>query len=1062
MVVMKELKGAYEPIDVEEKIRKFWQINNIQEKVKKQNESKPLFKFLEGPPTANGFMHIGHARGRTMKDVILRFEFMRGKKVWNRAGWDCQGLPVELEVEKKLKLKTKQDIEKVGLDIFVKECNRIVDFYIAHWRRNSEKLGLWLDYDNAYETRKDEYIEFVWWFIKKAFEKGLLKEDFKVVPACPRCETPLSSHEVSLGYATVKDPSIYVKFPLEGKKNEYILIWTTTPWTLPGDEAVSVNPEASYAHVKVSDEVWIIAEDLIDRVMKQIGITNYSKLNVFLGKTLEGTKYVQPLLQEVKEHANHKGDFDHAIICSEHVSLEEGTGCVHTAPAHGPEDFEIGAKYRVQVFCPIDQTGHFTRAGGKYSGLYFKDADSMILDDLKLKGLLVWRGEIEHEYPNCWRCDNPLLYRADKQWFLRISLKQDKLVEENKKVNWTPVWAGENRFGEWLANAEDWCISRARVWGSPFNIWRCSRCEDLKVIGTVDELKKIAKKLPEYLELHRPWIDEVVIECDNCKSEMKRVPFVVDCWLDSGVAHAASLGYLKNKDLFNELYPYDFITEAVDQTRGWFYSLLCTGVLAFNSTPFKRVLCQGHVLDKYGQKMSKSRENVIWAEDVLSKYGADIIRAYLIWKVAPEDTLLFDFEELNQMKRFLGIIWNIYMFATTYMVLDKFEPEEWPLDKVWRYLRVEDRWLLSRMQAIVRNVTENFEKLQLHKALREILNFEIEDVSRFYIRLIRRRTWIETEEMEKFAAYATLYSVLMDSLKLMNPFVPHFSEALYQVLSNSSPESINLCKWCIPREEYINILLEEDFEICRETIKAISTARQRKRFKLRWPSAKITIEPSKIEVQQALNRQKEIILTQANTKELVILKPGEKPSFIVTEAKPAPSLGSKLKSFTPQVMNELNKLGAHTVSKEILKKGQIEISVGEQRFILTKDDFKITEKIPDYISREDFTYGTVFVNVTKTSELAAEALGKEIVRRAQIMRKDMKLRIDEYVNVQIGCKDEELMHLLESVEDYLKLEVRIKNLRLNDFDKVKPIEGGYLKEWLIDGEPVKILMRKLM
>lgn len=1059
---MKELKGAYEPIENEDKIRRYWQIHNIQEKVEKQNDGNQLFKFLEGPPTVNGFMHIGHARGRTMKDAILRFESMNGKKVWRRAGWDCQGLPVELEAEKKLKLKTKQDIEKVGLDVFVKECNRIVDFYIKHWRENSERLGLWLDYDNAYETRKDDYIEFVWWFIKKAFENGLLKEDFKVIPACPRCETPLSSHEVSLGYSTVKDPSIYVKFPIEGKKNEYILIWTTTPWTLPGDEAVSINPEASYAHVKVDDEIWIMAKDLIERVMQQIGIKNYSKLDAFPAKPLEGVKYVQPLLQEVPEHEKHKAAFDHAIICGEHVSLEEGTGCVHTAPAHGPEDFEIGAKYGVKVFCPIDQTGHFTEAGGKYSSLYFKDADSIILADLEAKGLLAWRGEIEHEYPNCWRCDNPLLYRADKQWFLRISLKREKLVEENKKVNWIPAWAGEKRFGEWLANAEDWCISRARIWGSPLNVWKCSKCGNVRVIGTRNELKKAAKRLPDHLELHRPWIDEVVIDCEKCKTEMHRVPFVVDCWLDSGVAHAASIGYLKDRSLFDKLYPYDFITEAADQTRGWFYSLLCTGVLAFNSTPFKRVLCQGHVLDKYGQKMSKSRENVIWVEDALTNHGADLIRAYLILKVAPEDTLLVDFEELNQMKRFLGIIWNIYSFATTYMILDKFEPEKWSLNAILNHLRIEDRWLLSRLQAVVKNVTENIQKLQLHKALREILNFEVEDISRFYIRLIRRRTWIETDEMEKFTVYATLYTVLIDSLKLITPFVPHFAEALCQALSNGDPESVNMCRWPIPKEEYINSELERDFETCRETIKAVLTARQRKRFKLRWPTIRVTVKPSSDEAQQALLRQKEILLDQTNTKELIILKPDEKPSFLMIEVKPIPSLGSKLKSLTPQVLNKLNELGSEYVSREILEKGQIDILAGEHKIALTKEDFKLTENIPDFISREDFIYGSVFVDVTKTPELTTEALSKEVVRRAQIMRKEMQLKIDEYVNVEIGYRDEELRELLEKTEAYLKSEVRIKNLKLTEFDKVKMVEGGYLKEWLISDEPVKILMQKVI
>ena len=1059
---MRELKEPYNPTTIEEEIQRWWKENNIQQKVWKLRKGNQPFRFLEGPPTANGFMHIGHVRGRTMKDVVLRFETMRGKDVWRKAGWDCQGLPVEIEVEKRLEIKYKRDIEKIGLDFFVRECNKLVDYYIEHWRRNSEKLGIWLDYDDAYETRKDDYIEFVWWFIKKSHEKGLLKEDLKVVPTCPRCETPLSSHEVSLGYTTLRDPSIYVKFRLEEKPDEYILIWTTTPWTLPGNEAVSVHPDASYVKIRVNGETWILGEELVGKVLNELKIKEYHKIEVVKGKELEGIKYVHPLLDETPTHVNHKKRFDHSIICGEHVTLEEGTGCVHTAPAHGPEDFEVGVKYQLPVFCPIDQTGHFTMDAGKYQGLYFRDANHEIIEDLKRKGLLVWSGEIEHEYPLCWRCDTPLLYRVDKQWFLKVSLLRERLVEENKKVSWVPRWAGENRFGEWLANAEDWCISRARIWGTPLNIWKCQKCGNIKVIGTREELKQHAKKLPSHFELHRPWIDEVILNCEKCGADMVRVSFVVDCWLDSGVAHAASLNYLKNQELFKKLYPFDFITEAVDQTRGWFYSLLVTSTILFGRSPYKRVLCQGHVLDKFGQKMSKSRGNVVWAEDSIKVYGADVLRAYLLWKITPEDALLFDPEELRQIRRLLGIIWNVFTFATTYMTLDNFKPEDWSLEKVWDHLKSEDRWVLSRCQQVIRKVTENLETFQLHKALREIFDFMVEDVSRFYIRLIRRRTWIETKEMEKFAAYTTLYKVLIETLKLLSPFVPHFTEALFRyVSSEGEPESVHMLNWPTPEEKLVDKNLEKDFEVCRETVKAVLTARQKKGFKLRWPTRSVTIIPVNSEVKNSLLRLKDVLTRQINTKELVVLDADTKPSFLHVDLKPNPSLGSKLKSLTPKVLDSLSRMESKTLTDQILKEGFVKIEVDGKEFILTKEDFRIVEKVPENISREDFVYGSVFVDVTKTQEIVAEAFAKEVVRRAQLMRKEMQLNIEDYVDASIGCEDPESRKLLKSMEDYVKTEVRIRNLDITSLDEVKLVEDSYLKEWFVEEEKIKIRLKKV-
>jgi len=1057
---VKQLPSTYNPLEVEEEIASLWEEKRVREKHFNLREGNPLFTFLEGPPTANGFMHIGHARGRAMKDAVLRFETMRGKHVWRRGGWDCQGLPVELEAEKNLGVKTKRDIEKIGLERFVEECNRIVDFYIDHWRRVSERLAIWLDYDNAYETRRNRYIEHVWWLLKKAHEKGLLKEDFTVVPVCPRCETSLSSHEVSLGYTKLKDPSIYVKFRLEGKPNEYILIWTTTPWTIPGNEAVSVHPDAEYVRVRVDGEVWVLARSLLNRVMGELGVEKYEVLEVFPGSRLEGLKYEHPLGEEVPVHRSHKGAFDHAVICGEHVSMEEGTGCVHTAPAHGPEDFEIGSKYGLPVFCPVNQQGIFTSEGGKYAGKFFREVSREVIADLEAKGLLAKKGEIEHEYPTCWRCGTPLLYLADKQWFLKIPAVRGLLLSENDRVEWFPEWAGRHRFGEWLAGIGDWCISRSRIWGSPLNVWRCKGCGEIEVIGSIEELKRKAKSLPERLELHRPWIDRVVLPCPKCGGEMFRVPFVLDCWLDSGVAHSASIDSLKNPELFSRLFPYSFVTEAVDQTRGWFYSLLATSIILYGKAPYRQVLCQGLVLDKYGQKMSKSKGNVVWAEDVLKSYGADIVRTYLLMKAAPEDVLLFDFDELKQVKRSLTVIWNVYSFAITYMLLDRFNPEEWPLEKVKPYLEVEDRWLLTRLQTVIGKVTGSLERYRFHLAVRELLNFLVEDVSRFYVRLIRKRVWVEAPEMGKMAAYTVLYRALMDSLKLMAPFTPYLADRLYQALAVGGPESIHLADWPKVDLNLSDEKLERDMEICREALRAAMAARQKGQVKLRWPLKTLIVSPRNVEVKKALERLKGILSSQANVKEVQVLGVGETPGFVEVKVKPdLARIGSRFKSLTSKILAELEKIPPAEIER-FQREGFLEVEVEDGRVKLGMGEISLVERLPENVVAEEFEGGKIYLDVERTKELLAEALAKELVRRAQVMRKELNLNIEEQVDVEVGFENLENVKLLKGLEDYLKREVRIRKLRLAGFTEVSE-DGGYLKDWEIEGEKVRIVLRRV-
>ncbi|MDQ1279807.1 MAG: isoleucyl-tRNA synthetase [Thermoproteota archaeon] len=1065
--MMKVVGGPYDSVEVEKKVSLWWNQNRIFQKMVESKKGAELFRFLEGPPTVNGFMHVGHARGRAMKDVVLRYKTMAGYDVWRRAGWDCQGLPVELEVEKKFGISSKKEIEeKIGLQKFVEECQKLVDFYLNHWRNNSERLGLWLDYDLAYETRKRDYIEFVWWALKEADKKGLLTEDFKVVPRCPRCETSLSSHEVAQGYATTTDPSIYVKFPIQGKENEFIIIWTTTPWTLPGDEAVSIHPRNNYTKVSVRNEVWILAEQLVERVMKDLKVNQYKVIDVFPGKKLEGTKYIHPLLEEVPAQSEHKGKFDHAIICGEHVTLEEGTGCVHTAPAHGPEDFEIGKKYSLPIFCPVSGDGHFTSEGGKYAGLFVKESDSKIIADLEKKGLLLKASTLEHEYPFCWRCNTPLIYLADKQWFLKVESVKKRILEENKATSWVPDWAGSSRFEDWLANSGDWCISRSRVWGSPLPVWICQKCGNKHVVGTLKELTKEAKTLPENLDLHRPWIDEVVFKCGKCGEDMRRVEYVLDCWLDSGVAHSASIDYLKDKRLFEILYPYDFITEAIDQTRGWFYSLVFTGVILFDNSPYKRVLCQGLMLDRYGQKMSKSKGNVIWASEAMEKIGADPLRVYILWKSSPWDSLSFDYDETEQVKRWLSILWNIFSFATTYMNLDEFNPNELQIEKIKEHLRPEDRWLLSRTQSLVKNVTANLDALYLNQAIRDILTFITEDLSRFYIRLIRRRTWVEKKDPDKQAVYATLYESLSTILRILAPFAPYVSEELYQALvrSNDSnaPESVHMAVWPRAKDEWIDDELEANMALINDMLEKVYTSRQRAKLKLRWPVQTLYVSPLEEKVKRAVEALKEIFLDQANAKTLEILEAGEIPTSVnVRVDLNFQEAGPQFKEKIPEISSLIRKVDGRVVKQEVFKNGKYFLTLRNKEIVeLSPNLLVFKEELPENLTASESSYSKIYLDITRTPELLAESLAKEVLRRAQIMRKEMNLKVDEYVDVAIKVLEDETLGTLQTVKNFLATEIRAQKLSI--LQKDLELSGeAYVKEWEIDGETITICITRL-
>ncbi len=1057
---MSDLGTRYEPLKVEEEVSKFWEENKIMEKVFKKNEGAPVFAFLEGPPTANGYMHVGHARGRIYKDIVLRFQEMNGLHVWRRGGWDCLGLPTELETERKLGLRTKKDVEKIGMEKFVEEANKLVDHYIDHWRKASERLAVWLDYDNAYQTRFERYIEHVWWLIDQAHKKGDLVESIRVVPFCPRCETPLSGHEVAQGYEEVEDPSIYVKFRLLGSDNQYVVIWTTTPWTLVANEAVAVNPYEEYVRVRVEDEYWILASKLMVLVLGALDVENYEVVEKFKGSALVGLKYEHPLIEEVPAHRDHKPPA-HTIIPAEFVTMEEGTGCVHTAPAHGPEDFEVGKEVGLPIFNPVAPNGYFKEEGGRFAGGYFKKVGSQVIELLKEKGLLLKHDKIRHSYPHCWRCGSPLIYLSSRQWFLSVKRIKKLMVEGNKKVLWKPRWAGEHRFGDWLENAEDWCITRTKIWGTPLPIWRCENCGEIKIISSKKQLEEAEVK-PEEIRLLRPWADQVMFKCKKCGGWMKREPFVMDTWLDSGMAHTASIDGLRNPDLFNKLFPYDFITEAIDQTRGWFYTLLFTSTLLYGKPPYKVVLNQGHVLDAEGRKMSKSKGNVIWATEIMDERGADPLRLYLVSKAAPWENVNFVGRELEQTIRDLNILWNVFSFALTYFKLDRFDPERVSIESLEKYLRPEDKWIISRVNSLNKHVTNHLKSLDIHSAARALKDFILDDLSRLYVRSVRRRVWVEEESWDKNAVYATLYYVLKKLLLLLAPIIPYLSEKLYQTLKlRDDPESVHLCEWPKVDERLIDERLEDDMEIARITISEAIALRQKYGRKLRWPVKMLMLSPRGPRAQKSLKKLSGFIKSQVNALDLKLLEVGGKPEEVKIAVKPVykrlgPRLGGKLK----EVAERLKTMDGEKIRSEIESEGSFKLVLSDGRVVeLTEEDLSFEEVLPERLGKLEGRFADIYVDFSETRNIIARSFAREVIRRIQVMRKELNLMISDYIAATIVVQDEEDLTLLEEMRDYIMEEVRARRLEIVSERRKK--KEGYARKWSIEERDVEIIISKI-
>lgn len=1054
-------------VDREKQVEKFWKDQKIFEKSIDSRRKGQPYVFYDGPPTANGKPHIGHVLTRVIKDMIPRYRTMKGYMVPRKAGWDTHGLPVELEVEKMLGLDGKEQIEQYGLEPFIGHCKESVWKYKGMWEDFSSTVGFWADMDNPYVTYHDDYIESEWWALKEIWNKGLLYKGFKIVPYCPRCGTPLSSHEVAQGYKDVKERSAVVRFKAKGE-DAYILAWTTTPWTLPSNVALCVNPKETYVKVKAADGfTYYMAEALLDTVLgkladKENGTPAYEILETYVGTDLEGKEY-EPLYQcaaDVAEKQHKKG---HYVTCADYVTLTDGTGVVHIAPAFGEDDAQVGRKYDLPFVQFVDAKGDMTEET-PFAGLFVKKADPEVLKDLRERDLLFEAPVFEHSYPHCWRCDTPLIYYARESWFIKMTAVKEDLIRNNNMIHWIPESIGKGRFGDWLENIQDWGISRNRYWGTPLPVWQCE-CGHMHCIGSREELKKmspnymdVVKKYSKEMngdqgevELHRPFIDDVVITCPQCGKEMHRVPEVIDCWFDSGAMPFAQHHYpFENQELFHEQFPAQFISEAVDQTRGWFYSLHAESTLLFNKPCFENVIVLGHVQDENGQKMSKSKGNAVDPFDALEKYGADAIRWYFYINSAPWLPNRFHGKAVMEgQRKFMGTLWNTYAFFVLYANIDNFDATKYALD--YEKLPVMDKWLLSKLNSTVKEVDDDLANYRIPEAARVLQDF-VDDMSNWYVRRSRERFWAKGMEQDKINAYMTLYTALVTISKAAAPMVPFMTEDIYQNLVRSldknAPESIHLCDFPEVKEEWIDKELEQNMDNLLKAVVMGRACRNTANIKNRQPIGKMFVK-APFELSEFY---KEIIADELNVKEVVFTD--DVREFTSYSFKPQlKTVGPKYGKFLGGIKETLSKLDGNKAMDELKEKGALTFEVNGQEIVLTEDDLLIDmAQMEGYVSEADNDV-TVVLDTNLTPELIEEGFVREIISKIQTMRKEAGFEVMD--KIQISLADNQVIEGIFRVhEKEIKSEVLAENVVYNEL-------SGYTKEWKINSENVKLGVEKL-
>ncbi len=1031
-------------VEREKAIEKFWNDNEIFKKSIEQKKNCDTFMFFDGPPTANGKPHIGHVLTRVIKDMIPRYQTMKGHKVPRKAGWDTHGLPVEIEVEKMLGLDGKEQIEEYGIDPFIQHCKESVWKYKGMWEDFSGTVGFWADMDNPYITYDNNYIESCWWALNQIYDKGLLYKGHKIVPYCPRCGTPLSSHEVAQGYKDVKERSAIVRFKAKGE-DAYILAWTTTPWTLPSNLALCVNPEETYVKVKNNADgmTYYMAEALVEKVLGE----DTEILDRFPGKSLEYKEY-EPLFPEVMANItlNKKA---HYVTCDNYVTLTDGTGVVHLAPAFGEDDNRVCKGYDLPFIQLVDGKGELTKET-PWAGVFVKKADPMILKDLEEKGLLFDAPKFEHSYPHCWRCDTPLIYYARESWFIKMTAVKEDLIANNNKINWIPESIGKGRFGDWLENIQDWGISRNRYWGTPLNIWECE-CGHQESIGSIAKLKELSDNCPDEIELHRPYIDAVTIKCPHCGKEMHRVPEVIDCWFDSGSMPFAQHHYpFENQDLFKEQFPADFISEAVDQTRGWFYSLHAISTLIFNEPAYKNVIVLGHVQDENGQKMSKSKGNAVDPFDALNEYGADAIRWYFYVNSAPWLPNRFHGKAVVEgQRKFMGTLWNTYAFFVLYANIDEFDPTKYTLD--YDKLPVMDKWLLSKLNTVIKTVDDCLGNYKIPEAARALQDY-VDEMSNWYVRRSRDRFWAKGMEQDKINAYMTLYTALVTTCKVAAPMIPFMTEDIYQNLvrnvDKNAPESIHLCDFPVANEAFIDKELEDNMEKVLDSVVLGRAARNTSNIKNRQPIGKMYIKAD-----WTLSEfYKEIIEEELNVKELVFTD--DVRDFTSYSFKPQlKTCGPKFGKLLGQIKNALAGLDGNTAMDEINATGQLKLKLESEEIVMEKEDLLIdAAQTEGYVSESDKGI-TVVLETTLSDELIEEGFVREVISKIQTMRKEADFEVMDKIRVYAKDNDK-VVGIMDKNKDLILSEVMAGEISLNNL-------GGYTKEWNINGEKVNLGVEKL-
>ncbi|MBS6852004.1 MAG: isoleucine--tRNA ligase [Clostridiales bacterium] len=1032
-------------VEREKEVEKFWEDEHIFEKSIKMREGCKPYVFYDGPPTANGKPHIGHVETRAIKDMIPRYRAMKGYMVPRKAGWDTHGLPVELEVEKKLGLDGKDQIEQYGLEPFIRECKESVWKYKGMWEDFSNTVGFWADMDDPYVTYENNFIESEWWALKQIWDKGLLYKGFKVVPYCPRCGTPLSSHEVAQGYKDVKERSAIARFKVKGE-DAYILAWTTTPWTLPSNLALCVNPAEDYVKVRTGDGyTYYIAQALADTVLGG----DYEVLENYKGRNLEYKEY-EPLYGcsvPLSEKQHKKAYY---VVCDTYVTLTDGTGIVHIAPAFGEDDANVGRRYDLPFVQLVDAKGDMTNET-PFAGTFVKDADPLVLKDLESRGLLFSAPAFEHSYPHCWRCGTPLIYYARESWFIKMTAVKEDLIRNNNTINWVPDSIGKGRFGDWLENIQDWGISRNRYWGTPLNIWECE-CGYQHSIGSIEELKGMSDNCPEDIELHRPYIDNVNIKCPKCGRLMKRVPEVIDCWFDSGAMPFAQHHYpFENKELFESQFPAQFISEAVDQTRGWFYSLLAESTLLFNKAPYENVVVMGLVLDENGQKMSKSKGNAVDPFDTLAAHGADAIRWFFYTCCASWLPKRYQDKAVTEgQRKFMGTLWNTYAFWVLYANIDNFDATKYTLE--YDKLPVMDKWLLSKMNSMVKCVDDNLMNYQIPEAARSLQEF-VDDMSNWYVRRSRERFWAKGMEQDKINAYMTLYTALVTAAKAAAPMIPFMTEQIYQnivrKIDADALESIHLCDFPEVKEEWIDTSLEQDMD---EVLKAVvmgRAARNAANIKNRQPIAQMYIKAD-----HALSEfYVKIIEDELNVKKVAFSD--DVRAFTSYSFKPQlKTVGPKYGKLLGQIRQALAGIDGSAAMDTLNESGALTFDFGGQEVVLTRDDLLIDVSQKDGYVTEDDNYLTVVLDTNLTPELVEEGFVREIISKIQTMRKEAGFEVMDHIAVYQDDNDR-IAGLLKANADEIKAEVMADTIFLGRM-------GGYAKEWSINGEKVMLGVEKTM